>query len=377
MASCRVCGSRSPLIASSLGACAACIRAESPVLRAQIARLHAKTRRAFKLPPEPPHDPHGIRCDLCANQCQIPCQGWGYCGLRRNENGRLVGGAPTQGSLSWYFDPLPTNCVADWVCPAGTGVGYPMWANRAGPEYGYANLAVFYQACSFNCLGCQNWHYREGATATGKGVTPAALAAQVDTRTACICYFGGDPSPQFPHSVATAILARRRGQKRILRICWETNGTMHPRWLRRAMGIALASGGCIKFDLKAWDQAIHRALTGFSNRWTLDNFQLAAEMADTRPVPPALVASTLMVPGYVDAVQVGALARFIASINPDIPYTLLAFSPQFYLHDLPVTSTEHAEEALAAAKTAGLTRVRVGNIHLLGEAYGRSSGIAV
>ena len=369
MARCRVCGSRSPLIASSLGACAPCIRAEPPALRAHIARVHAKTRRAFGLPPEPPHDEHGIRCDLCANQCQIPRQGRGYCGLRRNEDGRLVGGAPIQGNLSWYFDPLPTNCVADWVCPAGTGIGYPTWARRPGPEYGYTNLAVFYQACSLNCLGCQNWHYLEDTTDTGKSVTPAALAVRVDTRTACICYFGGDPSPQFPHSVATSVLARRREPKRILRICWETNGTMHLRWLRRAMRIALASGGCIKFDLKAWDEAIHRALTGFSNRWTLDNFKLAAEMAGTRPVPPPLVASTLLVPGYVDAAQVGALARFIASLNPDIPYSLLAFSPQFSLHDLPVTSREHVEEALAAAKAACLPRVRVGNVHVLGEPY--------
>jgi pyruvate formate lyase activating enzyme len=290
--------------------------------------------------------------------------------------GRLVGGAPTQGKLSWYFDPLPTNCVADWVCPAGTGVGYPTWSRRPGPEYGYRNLAVFYQACSFNCLGCQNWHYREAAGA-GECVTPAALAAQVDDRTACICYFGGDPSPQFPHSVATSVLARRRTPERILRICWETNGTMHPRWLRRAMGIAVASGGCIKFDLKAWDEGIHRALTGFSNRWTLENFRLAAELSGARAAPPVLVASTLLVPGYVDAAEVGALARFIAGLNPDIPYSLLAFSPQFYLHDLPVTSQAHAEEALAAAKAAGLTRVRIGNIHLLGEPYDLPSRMAV
>jgi len=324
VACCRVCGSRSPLTASSLGACASCVRVAPPGLSAQVARSHAKIRLAFGLPPEPPRHPSGILCDLCANQCRIPRDARGYCGLRRN--------------------------VGD----------------------GYTNLAVFYQACSFNCLGCQNWHYRK-ATFSGKTLTPAALAAQVDARTACICYFGGDPSPQFPHSVATSVLARGRTPGRILRICWETNGTMHPRWLRKAMSTALASGGCIKFDLKARDEGIHRALTGFSNRWTLDNFRLAAELARARPVPPALVASTLLVPGYVDAEEVGAIARFIADLDPGIPYSLLAFAPQFYLHDLPVTSREHATEALAAARAAGLTRVRIGNIHLLGEPYDHSS----
>lgn len=376
MARCRVCGSRSLLTAASLGVCAPCIRTAPSGLSSALTRVHAGTRRSFGLPLTPPRDPSGILCDLCVNECRISPGQLGYCGLRRNVDGRLVGGGPTQGNLSWYFDPLPTNCVADWVCPAGTGVGYPKWALRPGPEYGHTNLAVFYRACSFNCLGCQNWHFREAA-GTERAMTPAALASLVHARTACICYFGGDPSPQMPHSVAAAVLARRRTPDRILRICWETNGTMHPRWLRKAMAIALASGGCIKVDLKAWDDGIHRALTGFSNRRTLENLRLAAELAGARPSPPPLVVSTLLVPGYVDASEVRNLARFIASIGPDIPYSLLAFHPQFYLNDLPVTSREQAEEALAVARAAGLTRVRIGNRHLLGTSCDRRDAVVV
>jgi len=35
------------------------------------------------------------------------------------------------------------------------------------------------------------------------------------------------------------------------------------------------------------------------------------------------------VPGYVDAEQVGKIARFIAALNPRIPYALFAFAPNF------------------------------------------------
>jgi len=66
---------------------------------------------------------------------------------------------PQEGKLSWYHDPLPTNCVADWVCSGGTGAGYPKYAHCPGPELGYSNLAVFFHACTFNCLYCQNWHF--------------------------------------------------------------------------------------------------------------------------------------------------------------------------------------------------------------------------
>jgi pyruvate formate lyase activating enzyme len=272
------------------------------------------------------------------------------------------------GNVSWYYDPLPTNCVADWVCPGGTGAGYPQFAYSPQAERGYKNLAVFYQACSFDCLFCQNWHYRYWATRESK-VNAQELVEAVDSRTACICYFGGDPTPQLPHALRASRLALARNRGRILRICWETNGSMHPALLRQAAELSLNSGGCIKFDLKAWSEELHIALCGMSNKRTLQNFRLLAEYIERRPSPPFLVASTLLVPGYIDKEEISGIAGFISSINPDIPYTLLAFHPQFMMSDLPTTSRRHAEECLAEAKAKGLKRVRLGNVHLLGSDY--------
>jgi pyruvate formate lyase activating enzyme len=288
--------------------------------------------------------------------------------LRFNEANRIKGVTADYANVSWYYDPLPTNCVADWVCPGGVGAGYPEFAYSNGPEYGYKNLAVFYQACSFDCLFCQNWHYRDLAVQESK-VTATSLADAVDDHTSCICYFGGDPTPQLPHSLRVARLALQKKRGRILRICWETNGSMHPALLQQAAETSLNSGGCIKFDLKAWDEGLHIALCGISNKRTLENFRLLAQYARRRPSPPLLVASTLLVPGYVDEQEVSHLARFISSFSPDIPYSLLAFAPQFMMCDLPTTSRRHAEECLSEAKTQGLKRVRVGNVHLLGRDY--------
>jgi pyruvate formate lyase activating enzyme len=81
------------------------------------------------------------------------------------------------------------------------------------------------------------------------------------------------------------------------------------------------------------------------------------------------VASTLLVPGYIDAGEVGRIAEFLASLDPDIPYSLLGFHPHFFVPDLPRTSVRHAEQALAAAQAAGLRQVRIGNRHLLSREY--------
>jgi pyruvate formate lyase activating enzyme len=128
---------------------------------------------------------------------------------------------------------------------------------------------------------------------------------------------------------------------------------------------SLASGGCIKIDLKAWDEILHIALTGVTNRRTLENFEWLAKLKTSRPEPPLLIASTLMVPGYIDAQEVGRIAGFVASLNPQIPYSLLAFHPAYQMADLAPTSRKLARQCLDAARQAGLRRVKVGNMHLL------------
>ncbi|MGQ9463328.1 MAG: radical SAM protein [Candidatus Fervidibacter sp.] len=357
MAQCQVCGQSSRVIASVLGVCHECLVSRFNEVEEIVKKTHARSRHPFRLPERPPSSEGGVTCSICSQNCRIPKGGVGYCGLAHGDRKRAA-------AVSWYYDPLPTNCVADFVCPGGTGRGYPKYAYRPGPEYGYKNLAVFYEACSFNCLFCQNWHYRYGPHRK-RTVTPQQLASAVDEKTSCICYFGGDPTPQLPHSIEASRVALEGNSHRILRICWETNGNMHPKLLDKIVEIALVSGGCVKFDLKAWNESVHIALTGTSNHRTLENFERAAARINERPEVPLLIASTLLVPGYVDVKEVRNIAQFIAKLSPNIPYSLLAFHPDFLMNDLPTTSWEHARRCYEAAKEAGLTTVQIGNRHLL------------
>jgi pyruvate formate lyase activating enzyme len=368
MAKCINCEKESKLISKALSVCLDCIRKDFEKVLPHIQKVHAKSRMEFDLPTEPPKDPHGIQCNFCVNECKIPKGKRGYCGLRESKDGRLYGGGKEEGNLGWYYDPLPTNCVADWVCAGGSKAGYPKFSYSAGPEYGYKNLSVFYQACSFNCLFCQNWHFRRDVYSRRK-ITAEQLANCVDDRTSCICYFGGDPTPQILHALETSKQALEKNKERILRICWETNGATSPSFLKEMADLSLKSGGCIKFDLKSYNENLNIALCGVTNKRTLENFKMLAEISKNRPDPSFLVASTLLVPGYVDADEVSQIAHFIASLDKDIPYALLAFHPQFYMTDLPTTSRRHAEECKIAAEKEGLTNIRVGNIHLLGDTY--------
>ena len=369
MGKCRICGDHSTAISSNLGVCIRCLRENPEEALKVAAEAHAEARRYFGLPENPPQDEDGIECGMCANDCRIGVGRKGFCGLVVNENGRLIrlGGTVDKGILEWYYDPLPTNCVAEWFCPGCTGAGYPKYAYKPSAEHGYVNLAVFYGACSFDCLFCQNWHYKELTVKLRPRITARELASKVNEKVSCICFFGGDPSVQMPHAIGTSRIAleNARDENRILRICWETNGNLKWSFAREAAELSLQSGGIVKFDIKAWDDNIHRALCGVSNEATLRNFRMIGERYfEERSEVPLLTASTLLVPGYVDAKEVESIAKFIAEIRLKIPYSLLAFYPQFRLNDLPTTSRRQALECFRAAKRY-LENVWIGNIHLL------------
>jgi pyruvate formate lyase activating enzyme len=125
---------------------------------------------------------------------------------------------------------------------------------------------------------------------------------------------------------------------------------MHPALLKQADELLLNPGGCIKFDLKVCTKELYIALCGVSNEQTLENLGLLADYMRKRPPPPFLVASTLLVPGYIDKTKVAGIASFICSLSPNIPYALLAFHLQHRMNDLPPTPKRHAQECLVEAE---------------------------
>ena len=335
MGKCVVCGRESRYISSCLSVCLSCIR-ERPEEALEMARqVHRKVREEFGLPPYPPDDDNGIECNICANNCRIGEGKMGYCGVRRNEKGKLV----EKHIFHTYYDPIPTNCCASWFC---------------GAEKGY-NLAVFPFGCTFNCLFCQNWEHKKFEYGVEKKIEDLVREAE---RAECICYFGGTPEPQLPFLIRATekILEVKR-----VRICWEWNGTGNKNLVRRCAELSCETDGTVKFDLKAFDENLNIALTGMSNARTLENFQMIAEEFDKENM---LNATTLLVPGYIDAIEVEKIAKFISSLDPDIHYSLLAFYPDFKMMDLPVTPRKLAEDCYRIAKKY-LNRVHIGNIHLL------------
>jgi pyruvate formate lyase activating enzyme len=366
---CEVCGRAGPDVSAVLRVCADCVRERFEEAKPYLESAHARVRGRYGLPPKAPRDPNGVRCGDCGNDCRIPEDGRGFCGIVENIEGKLVRrfGTPERGLLSWYYDPLPTNCVPAEFCAGSGGAGYPKWCRTPRGDLGYYNLSVFLGSCTYSCLFCQNYSFRE-LTLNGRPVMSAPeLAGRADESVGCICYFGGDPSSQMPFVIESAKLAREAAVRdgRILRVCLETNLSMRSESLREFAELSLESGGGIKADLKCWSSEILYALSGVEHRAAFENFKWLAKQHRKRPEVPFARASTLLVPGYVDDEEIKGIASFIADLDPSIPYSLLAFHPLYFMDDMPYTKREDAERFLRICKEEGLEKVRIGNPWLL------------
>jgi len=336
---CVICGNKNKVVSSSLGVCLSCIRNESDKALVITNQVHEKIRESYNLPPNPPGDVNGILCSICVNECKIGEGKKGYCGLRRNENGKLI--QPTGGILHTYYDPLPTNCCASWFCPGSKKIGY--------------NLAVFPFGCSFDCIFCQNYEHK--FIERGECVDEELLVHRAE-KANCICYFGGTPEPQLPFLLKTT---KKILENMKIKICWEWNGTGNPNLVKKAAEYSYRSDGVIKFDLKAYDRNLNIALTGRPNNRTIENFRMISENFQKKDL---LTATTLLVPGYIDNLEIERIARFISNLNPDIPYSLLAFNPDYKMNDIPATDMKMALECFKTAKKY-LNNVNIGNKHIL------------
>lgn len=372
MGKCTNCNTQAITISDVVGVCVNCLRKGISIPR----NLHYESRSRFDLPLIL-EGPSGIKCKVCGRECSLPTGYRGYCGYRVVVNNSLHPSTrdPHEAIGLYYYDPHPTNCVAYPICPAVTGLGYPDYALTPRGENGYYNIAVFYGGCNLDCLYCQNWEYREMASKTKPRLNISDLVNAVNKKTTCVCYFGGDPGPFAPHALLASKKMIERAKSiglKVFRVCWETNGLWNPLLFEKAVELSLVTGGIVKVDFKAWSPEVYRALCDISEKHVnliRKNIELVTRYAPKRRVPPLLVVSTLLVPGYLDDYEIEQITKYLASLDPNTPYVLLGFHPDYMLIDLPTTSWNHVERAIKIAKENGLKKVYVGNVFILSYSY--------
>jgi pyruvate-formate lyase-activating enzyme len=147
--------------------------------------------------------------------------------------------------------------------------------------------------------------------------------------------------------------ARLIKEKTDLWVLIETNGFgLTPGNLDQLM----ASGvDAFWLDIKAHDPEHHRWLTGCSNDRIL---ALPEEILKRGFILEVL---SLYIPGLVESQELGRIARLLAAVDTRIPFTILAFFPEYRMKDFRSPTVQEMVQAYEEARSAGLRRIRLGN----------------
>ena len=101
---------------------------------------------------------------------------------------------------------------------------------------------------------------------------------------------------------------------------------------------------------------VHKKLTGVEN----DSILKLPEEILKRDF--SLEVLFLYIPGWVETDQIEKIAKLLAKVNSEIPFTILAFFGEYKLNNTPSPNLNQMLKAYQAAKEAGLENVRLGNL---------------
>ncbi|MGQ9630552.1 MAG: radical SAM protein [bacterium] len=116
-------------------------------------------------------------------------------------------------------------------------------------------------------------------------------------------------------------------------------------------------------DIKAYDERVHRELTGTPASRILALPEKIMGMGFTLEV------LSLFIPTLVEEDQIEKIAGLLARVSPDIPFTILAFFPAHRLAHLRSPTLREMLRAHDRAKSAGLRNIRLGNIGIFAKTY--------
>lgn len=270
-------------------------------------------------------------CQVCMHHCRLKPGQWGICRARKNENGELV--CKNYGQVSSLaLDPIEKKPLRRF---------YP----------GSKILSVGSFGCNLRCPFCQNHEISmiKPEMSEDHYLSPEELA---DIAIKCqekgnigVAFTYNEPLIGWEYVLDTAKLVKSTGMKNVL----VTNGTASPEILKRLLPYIDA----MNIDLKGFRDEYYRKLGG--------SLPAVKEFIAGAAAGCHVELTTLIVPGENDSIQeMEEEARWIASLDREIPLHISRFFPRYQMSDKTATKVENI---YSLADTAGkyLKYVYAGN----------------
>lgn len=166
--------------------------------------------------------------------------------------------------------------------------------------------SLYFWGCNFSCRGCIRKKELRGYLPTPRSCL-LNLEEVIDNlripEIEKVVFMGGEPTidPMLPE------LARSLHEELSAYNILLTNGFLLP---------SIENVDEICLSIKAYTDALHKDFTGKSNENVLENF------VDLHQSGIRLRSESILIPNYIDCEEIERIARFIASVDPSIPYRI-------------------------------------------------------
>lgn len=290
-----------------------------------------------------------IQCLACRRYCKIPEGQAGFCGVRANEGGKLrltVYGKP----CAVHIDPIEKKPLFHFL-----------------PGSRSFSIGTF--GCNYSCSFCQNWDISQAPHDARQKEPqkwrsyfqklvdmceewPPERVVDEALRQGCksISFTYNEPTIFTEYAIDVMKLARKKG----LRGVYVTNGYESEECWDAIKGHIDAAN----IDLKAYNKRFYREL---------------CKVPDFEPVKESIIyarkkgiwveVTTLIIPDWNDNEdEIRAEAEFLASVDPEMPWHVTAFHPDYKLLDREPTPPESLIRARKLGMMAGLRHIYCGNV---------------
>jgi pyruvate formate lyase activating enzyme len=275
-----------------------------------------------------------LRCLACAHKCLISKDNTGICGVRKNIDGKLY--LLVYGKIAaMHIDPIEKKPIYHFL-----------------PETQTFSIGTI--GCNLKCSFCQNYNISQfkefyGDKVIGESVEPKQIVRQA-IRHNCksIAYTYNEPTIFIEFVKDTAKIAKRKGLANIM----VTNGYMSTESFNFIKNYIDA----MNIDLKSFSEEFYNKICKAKLKPILDTIKKAHKKGIHIEI------TTLIVPGENDSEEeLEAIAKFIASVDKNIPWHISRFFPNYKMENKSITHMDTLNKAYKIGKKY-LINVHLGNI---------------
>ncbi len=292
-----------------------------------------------------------VQCQACRWYCAIPNGQFGVCGVRQNRNSKLyllVYGK----AVGMHLDPIEKKPL------------YHFLPNSTALSFGTVG-------CCFGCLFCQNYIQSQPTREIRYSPIPLSqktklikqtinqlsqnfppqkiIQLALKSKAQSIAYTYNEPTIFIEYAYDTAKLAKKHGLYNI----FVSDGFES----KESLELIAPYLDAINIDLKSFNPNFYKKIVKGRLDYVLDNIKQVYKKGIHLEI------TTLIIPNHNDSKEeLTQIAQFIKNIDPNIPWHITAFHPDYKMRSTPPTPISTLIMAWEIGKKAGLNYIYTGNV---------------